>query len=126
MNDSVNQNRNTVVSLHETTPDTVRTENRESEGYMKKDFIVPVLLAVVIGLGGWTLFHINELDSEMSAVRTQLSSHEKSLNDLKSDTNKIESKIDKVEDKVDEMRLESLKAFNEIKLELAKFEKDKK
>ncbi|TNZ90904.1 hypothetical protein CGK40_19990 [Vibrio parahaemolyticus] len=93
---------------------------------MAKDIIVPAFLTLILSLGGWTLYHVNSLDSEMSAVKMQLQNHEKSLNDIKTETSKIETKLDKVDDKVDQMRLESLQAFNEIKLELAKSEKDKK
>lgn len=98
---------------------------------MKKEFVIPVLLAVVIGLGGWTLIQTNKLDSNMSAVQTQQLSHGQPLEDLKRNgerldsqldktEDKLESKLDKVERKVDHMRVESLKALNDIKLELVK------
>ncbi|EJS4014558.1 hypothetical protein NW014_002155 [Vibrio parahaemolyticus] len=104
---------------------------------MKKEFVIPALLAVVIGLGSWTLIKINALDSDMSAVQVQLSNNEKLLDDLKNNTDKIDGKLDKTEDKldnkldkvdgkVDQMRIESLKALNDIKLELAKSASDSK
>ncbi len=93
---------------------------------MKKEFVVPALLAVVLGLGSWTLIKINALDSDVSAVQVQQSNNEKSLEDLKDNTDKVEgkldkldNKLDKVDSKVDQMRIESLKALNDIKLELA-------
>ncbi|MFW1350592.1 hypothetical protein ACEWAQ_24065, partial [Vibrio parahaemolyticus] len=61
--------------------------------------------------------------------------NEKLLDDLKNNTDKIDGKLDKTEDKldnkldkvdgkVDQMRIESLKALNDIKLELAKSSKE--